>query len=229
MKIFLTIILLCLNLFSYELSDFFDIEGKNPYSSNGALEFSALESKYLTPNAHGFRNELKKIKNLRKDISQTKESLEADVSFWLSNGAKTIFLQYHEEGTTTLLLVIAGDIEDKMLENGVANDGIFDIYMIAINSENKKSKISLGTAKNGQVSHFKMSNNYGEITVSLNDKTASFKSKESENVYLKFGSYLQAQSPKDGTRAKYGEYEKFYEENKIIEDKVIFQNLSYKQ
>jgi phage tail tube protein FII len=203
----------------------FACEGNNPIISNNKLKFSALGSKYLSPNGHGWRNELKRKIKLRTDMYKTEESLSAIVTFWLSNGAKTIFSQYHEANTSTLLLVFIGDIKDKILINGIPNDGIFDIYCVYINEHGKRQEISMGEAKSGGSFRFKINNNCGNIILTVNDKSVSFKTKNSKKVYFKFGDYIQAQDPVTSKQADSNKFSEFYTKHGISEDIIEFSEI----
>lgn len=60
-KIIITFILLVNSIaYSQDLSTYFDIEGNSPYLDKENLLFSAIDSKYVSKNGHGWRNELKR-------------------------------------------------------------------------------------------------------------------------------------------------------------------------
>jgi hypothetical protein len=210
------------------LDKYFSIEGNNPYISDNCLAFDALKSKYLSPNGHGWRNELKKKDALRRDLYNTVESISADITFRCSPGVKTVFTQYHENNTSTLLLLFIADINDKQLSNGIAKDGVFDIYFIATQPNGNKVKMPLGVAKSNETFKYSVMNQNGNIEIGFNDKVVKIKLKDSPKVYLKIGNYLQAQDSITGNQSEQRDFEFFYRTNGIVEDEIVFKNVVYK-
>jgi hypothetical protein len=212
------------------ITPYFLCEGNEPFRTGEKLTFSALASKCLTANGHGWRNELKIKQALRRDMSNTEETLTATVSFDLSNGAKTIFVQYHEASTKTLLKFYIADCESALCLNGKANDGIFDVFVRITDPVGIERTYPFITIKSGESFDFTLQNELGLVTVVVNGKKVSARAKDSENVYLKFGNYLQAQDPVTGMqetdKAKYGT---FYQNHGITRDEVVFTNVTYKR
>ena len=209
------------------LPEYFDCEGNPPFTREGPLFFSALQSRYLSPNGHGWRNELKKKAPLRKSMYETRESLSAKVTFRLSSGAKTVFVQYHEAGTGTLLMMFIGDIQNKALLNGIACDGIFDIYCRVTQEDGRSITLPLCTGHSGDTFPYRMENKNGEVTITLNEKTVSIRTKDAPMVYLKFGDYLQAQDPYTGKQHTQSDFETFYAGSHITEDEILFEDLVF--
>lgn len=226
-KIIITsLILLNSIVHAQELSTYFDIEGNSPYLDKENLLFSAIDSKYVSKNGHGWRNELKKKKAFRKSMFETYEIISSNILFDLSNGSKTIVTQYHQQDTSTLLLVYIADIKSKKLINGKANDGIFDMYVIYKNGSNKKVVLPITTLNPNTIYSYYFGNSFGNIKIVVNEKEVQFKTKDSQKVYLKFGDYLQAQNPITNKRIAKEDFNDFYKQN-IKTDKIEFRKISY--
>ena len=144
---------------------------------------------------------------------KTAEKLKAKVKLNLSNGAKTIISQYHELGTSTLIILIISDTYNKKLENGIANDGIFDISVNYKDIDGKITTLSLGIVKNNDILNYEMENRFGEVRIRINDREVVFKTR-TQKRYLKFGGYLQAKDPYTNRQAGRDKYEEFYKKIK---------------
>lgn len=189
------------------------------------LEFSAIESKHLTENGHGWRNEVKKKKELRTSMYSTHEKISCSLILKMDNGLKTIITQYNAGGTGIVLLLVVSDYDGSSLLNGKYNDGIFDVYVRYIDVNNRSNTVPITTIKSNEIIEYSMENNRGNIKISIDQKTVELNTKDSESVYLKFGDYLQAQYPKTKMYLKHKDYEEFYEN--VVNNKVIFQNFKY--
>ena len=176
-----------------KLQEYFDCEGDDPYRNNGELQFSALSSKLLTANGHGWRNELKKKSELRKSMYTTREKLSATVQADLSPGVKTMIVQYHDNAQGTLLKVFLADIQNGKIINGIANDGIFDIYAVFTKPDGSEMVSPLAAYRPGEPVTFSVENREGTITVSVDAVSVTETVKDCEGAYFKFGNYLQAQ------------------------------------
>jgi len=210
------------------LYSYFDIEGNDPQLLDDSLHFSALKSKYISTNGHGWRNELKKKNDLRKDMYDTVESISARVRITLSPGVKTIFTQYHGNDTSTLFLLFISDIRDKDLINGIAVDGIFDVYFIATKQNGDRINVPLSTIKSNDQFVYSIKNDKGKLTILFNDMVTEVMLKDSPQVYLKFGNYLQAQDPYTGEQSNQKEFAMFYVKNGIVNDDIVFESFEYK-
>ncbi len=229
-----TTVVLCLTLLQPTVSTaqdtsilaFFDCEGNSPFVED-RLEFSALASKVLTKNGHGLRNELKRKASHRRSMYQTRESLSGTISYKLSMGAKTIVAQYHDGNTGTLFKLFVADIRDSHLGNGVAKDGIFDVFARIDDTAGKEVLYPFITIHGNGSFDFALAADNGLISLSINGKTVIQKTKDSPGVYLKFGDYLQAQDPETGKQESHGQIANFYERFGITQDKIVFENVKY--
>jgi hypothetical protein len=209
-----------------DLHAYFDVEGNDPYRDS-ELVFSALQSDLLTPNGHGLRNELKKKQSRRLAMSDTSETLEGDVEFHLSAGAKTVFLQYHREDERTLVLFEIGDVRQPSLTNGIARDGVFDIYAIVRLPDDTVETVPFIALPNGSSFHFAVFNDRGLVSLMVNGQIVTRQVGDSPAAYLKFGDYLQAQDPETGKQAEYSGIRGFYRAQGITEDRLIFRHVQY--
>lgn len=226
-KIFVIVLMIVMSHFCFadEWTSKFDIEGDNPIVSDDIISFSAISSQYLTTNGHGWRNELKKKKKLRTSMYSTHEKISAKLSFNLDAGNKTIITQYHEEGTGTVVLLYVSDFPENKMLNGIYNDGVFDVYVRYTDVQNQSKLIVIGTINSGDTVDYSMENNQGDITLMFQDESYTFRTKDASNVYLKFGDYLQAQSPETKTYLDHDDYAEFYEN--VVTDMVTFNDFNY--
>ena len=211
-----------------DISQYFNCEGNLPYTESGELRFSALASRFLTRNGSGWRNELSKKQDLRKSMYETSEALSGTVSFFLSPGSKTIFVQYHDISTGTILKVCIADTFRKNVFNGIPNDGIFDIFMCVNEPDGVERTYPFLAIESGSSFEFTMENECGDITVSINGMKIRRTSGDSKDAYLKFGDYLQAQDPATGEQEKNkNRYGEFYEQHGMQQDELVFTGLAY--
>ncbi|MES2149032.1 MAG: polysaccharide lyase family 7 protein [Pseudomonadota bacterium] len=186
------------------MSGLFDLEGNTPFPSPyaGTLNFSALTSKFATPNGHGYRNELKIAEKNRRTIELTREHFSALVTPTLPNGAKTIIAQYHVDGLDTILKVYVQDTADGQLLDGKPNNGIFDVVAKLRGTNGKDVATALGTVRSGESFALDIKFANGDAIVMVKtDKNGSIETErtrikgDKRNIYFKFGDYLQALDP----------------------------------
>lgn len=211
-----------------ELQKYFDIEGLSPYISPDRLRFDALASKHVTPNGHGWRNELTIKKSLRTSFNKTYEHFSAKVNVSLSKGSKTIISQFHAADTGTLVKVYISDTSESGFYNSISTDGIFDVYVRMKNESGKEQKFTLGSIKSGGSFSLDIVNNYGNVTVSALGSSAYLRVKNDSGAYFKFGNYLQAQNPDTMDQVENSSmFGDFYRKNNITTSIVEFTNLTY--
>lgn len=188
------------------LQQLFAVEGNSPYTSpyNGTVIFSAMTSKYASPNGHGYRNELKVASALRLTAAQTHEHFSGRVTPTLPNGAKTIIAQYHVDGLDTILKVYVQDTKDGTGTDGVDNNGVFDILARILGPGGKEVSEALGTVRSGESFNLDIRFDAGDAVVTVDtDDGAHYTAQTSvpaddRKIYFKFGDYLQALDPATG-------------------------------
>jgi hypothetical protein len=215
-----------------KLKEYFEVEGNNPYVADGTLRFSALESKYKSPNGNGWRNEVKIKEELRKNMAKTYEDFSADVKVTLSKGAKTIVAQHHEDGLGTIVKVYVADTRDDPDENqnAISADGIFDVFVrITRMNGGKKEEVttSFGTIRSGETFRLDVSNHNGNISVTALGRTVTEKAKDAPGAYFKFGDYLQAQNPITMKKCSRDAFEKCYKDAGITQSVIEMTNVVY--
>jgi len=207
-----------------------DMRGENP-TVGDSLVFKPLTTKFVTPKGNGWRHELKIKSNKRAVIKDVYEDFKANLRLNLSNGSKTIFAQYYAAGKGTIMKLYISDAKESGVEDGVANNGIFDVYVILAEDDilnAGKTKKPLGTVNTGDNFDFQIVNVNGYIAVNaLGESVNSIVIDDAES-YLVFGNYLQAQDP---NTAKYvtkpEQYGQFYKNAGITNSELIFSHLSY--
>lgn len=210
------------------LQNYFSTEGLSPYLFPGLMQFSALESQWVTPTANGWRNELKLKTKYRKSMYETAEKLKARVTVQLSPGVKTIILQCHDGGAGALVKIFLADMVEAGSINNIALDGIFDVYARIKGTDGVERKFPLGTIKSGESFDLEYQNDYGQITIIALGKLVRTTAYDGQAVYLKYGSYLQAQHPVTQDKIEDpADFASFYSANGITQDRVKFQNLIY--
>lgn len=208
----------------------FDVEGPDPVVSGPEgpeLVFSALASRVLTSNGHGLRHEVKRRAQDRRPMADTSETLSATVGFALSPGAKTIVVQYHEGDTQTLFKLYIGDLADRRLTNGVASDGVFDVYARIDDPQGNEVVYPFLALRSGGRFSFALHADRGVITLTVDGKTVVQKTKDADGVFLKWGDYLQAQDPVTGRQEAHEGIPTFYERHGITVDTVTFGKVVY--
>lgn len=221
-----------------ELSALFDTEGRSPFPAPyaGTLVFSALQSRYVSGNGHGYRNELKLANRHRRSVASTREHFSARVTPVLADGAKTIVAQYHAEGLDTLLKVYVQDTAERKAMDGEAGNGVFDVLVRIKGTDGQEATTALGTIRSGESF---------ELDIALANGSAIVTGKTSGNgvvgtgptrvkpdggaIYFKFGDYLQALDPatqmKTSSPERWDEYyrQQHMEASQVTFSEVIFQ------
>nr|WP_315218463.1 polysaccharide lyase family 7 protein [uncultured Duganella sp.] len=217
----------------------FALEGNSPYPSPyaGTLNFSALESKYISPNGHGYRNELKIANSERLSGANTRERFAARVTATLPNVAKTIVAQYHVEGLDTILKVYVQDTEDRKGLDGKSGNGVFDILVRILGTDGKEATTALGTVRSGESFDLDIVFNAGEAQVTARTATGgTLKTPltrilpDTRKIYFKFGDYLQARDPvTDEQTTSPEKWEAYYRQNNINSSHVRFSHTIFER
>ena len=221
------------------LQRLFALEGNSPYPSPyaGTLNFSALESKYASPNGHGYRNELKIANSERLSLADTRERFAARITATLPNVAKTIVAQYHVEGLDTILKVYVQDTADKQGLDGKSGNGVFDILVRILGVDGKEATTALGTVRSGESFDLDIVLNAGETQVTARTATGgTIKTPltrirpDARKIYFKFGDYLQARDPVTGQHTISPEkWEEYYRQNNINSSHVRFSHTIFER
>lgn len=221
------------------LQAMFEAEGKSPYPSpyTGTLTFSALQSKYDSGHGHGYRNELKVMSRHRLGVAATDERFSAIVTATLPAGAKTIVAQYHAEGLDTLLKVYVQDTADSKAIDGKAGNGLFDVLARIKGPDAKETMTALGTVRSGESFGLDISFSGGEAKVAVSTaqhgamQTAPTRIKSTgENIYFKFGDYLQALDPATLTHTTSREkWDQYYQQSRIGSSQVQFSHTIFQR
>ncbi|WP_177196797.1 polysaccharide lyase family 7 protein [Duganella sp. CF517] len=221
------------------LQRLFTLEGNSPYPSPyaGTLNFSALESKYASPNGHGYRNELKVADRERLSLADTREHFAARITATLPNVAKTIVAQYHVEGLDTILKVYVQDTADKQGLDGKSGNGVFDILVRILGADGKEATTALGTVRSGEGFDLDIVLNAGAAQVSARTATGgTLKTAltpirpDTRKIYFKFGDYLQARDPVTGEHTSSPEkWDEYYRQNHIDSSHIRFSNTIFER
>ncbi len=209
------------------LTSIFEAEGPSPYSADGcSMVFDALAAQVVTPNGNGWRHELKIPSRLRTGMTRITESFTADIKVDLSRGGKTIVLQYHAEGTGTIVKVYVADSSESGFFNSIADDGIFDVYVRVLPAgSTSEEKLALGTITSGETFHLSVSNVLGHVSVSAFGNTKVATVADGGASYLKFGNYLQSQDPVSGVNCT--PFATCYASFGIVEATVTMSQVAY--
>ena len=221
------------------LQRLFALEGNSPYPSPyaGTLNFSALESKYASPNGHGYRNELKIADRERLSLADTREHFAARITATLPNVAKTIVAQYHVEGLDTILKVYVQDTEDRKGLDGKSGNGVFDILVRILGTDGNEATTALGTVRSGESFDLDILFNAGEAQVTARTATGgTLKTPltrirpDTRKIYFKFGDYLQARDPvTDEHTISPEKWDEYYRQNNIISSHVRFSHTIFER
>lgn len=221
------------------LKRLFALEGNTPYPSPyaGTLNFSALDSKYASPNGHGYRNELKIVDSQRLSAADTREHFSARVTATLPNVAKTIIAQYHVEGLDTILKVYVQDTADSKGLDGKTGNGVFDILVRILDTDGKEATTALGTVRSGESFDLDIVFNAGEAQVTARTanggtlKTPLTRIRpDTRKIYFKFGDYLQARDPVAGEHTSSPEkWDEYYRQNHIDSSHIRFSHTIFER
>jgi len=210
------------------LEKYFNVEGDSPFITSTLLRFDPLASQYVTPNGHGWRNELSIKEGIRTYFHKTYEHFSADIALKLSKGSKTIISQFHEGGTGTLVKVYVSDSSESGFLNSISTDGVFDVYVRMMGTDRKERKYVLGTIKSGASFHLDIVNNHGDVTVTGLGNTAHQQVKDASGAFFKFGNYLQAQDPDTSVQVEdTDDFAAFYAAQGITTSQLEFTNVTY--
>ena len=182
-----------------------ELDGETPITRDGALSFNALDQCVVTPNGNGCRHEIKILQSERYGLTEQYEYFSANIQADLSPGADTIVVQHHPEGTGTLTALYLSDRTNPYgfqgMENGVAYDGIFDVFVtVRIPGTLQNQAVILGTVQSGEPFDYEIINDHGNMIISGLGKRVEVQSANSSISYLKFGNYIQAIDPDSGVR-----------------------------
>ncbi|MDO6746606.1 polysaccharide lyase family 7 protein [Gilvimarinus sp. 1_MG-2023] len=213
----------------------FTLEGKTPHPliDDQTLRFAALEAQYLSPNGNGLRHEYKIKSSLRTAMSKTYELFKADIKVEMSDGGKTIVAQHHTGGLGTIMKLYVSDTSEQGLLDGVANNGVFDVYVRLRSTVGMEEKNPFGTIQSGEEFDLRVVNNYGEVWVYAMGEAFGIPVKDDSAAYFKFGNYLQSQSPvtlkKCGVRGNAESFLACYAEYGITESVISMTNVEYQR
>ena len=149
--------------------------------------------------------------------------------------------QHHPEETGTLAALYLSDRNqaNPSVENGIASDGIFDVYAtVRIPGSLENEVVVFGTVSNGVPFDYEVINDHGVLTMTALGETFTLTSADSSSSYFKFGNYLQARDPVTGERIDLPKphtpdaREKFldyYRALNITESIMTFRNVEYER
>ena len=217
-----------------------DVEGENPVQRDGTLSFDALEQCVVTPNGNGCRHEVKVLESERFGLTEQYEFFSAEITANLSRGSETIVAQHHPEETGTLAALYLSDTQDRAdgVENGVARDGIFDVFATVRRPGGGRDNetVVFGTVRNGEPFNYQVINDHGEMIITMLGRTVRLQSADSSESYFKFGNYLQARDPVTLVRQDLDKplgpedraaFLDYYRSKGITESVVDFRNIQY--
>jgi hypothetical protein len=221
------------------LASLFELEGGVPYATpyDGTLNFSALGSKHVTPNGHGYRNELKISAANRLPIEQTHEHFSALVTPTLPAGARTIVAQYHVEGIETIVKVYLQDTAEPALLDGKAGNGVFDVVARIRATSGKDVPTALGTVRSGEQFALDVRFDAGEASVTVKSGKHGVLHTprtrvmgDHRKIYFKFGDYLQARDPDTGAMStKPAIWDAYFQRNGISSSLVSFRETKFER
>ena len=184
----------------------FETEGNSPYQADGSQVFDAFSSDVRTENGNGIRNENKIKEEDRVAMSESNESFSATITPDVSPGSQAIISQWHgaEEGALVKLYLDdqGPNAQPSGTENGVAGDGIFDVYTRYTDSSGEEQFISHGTIKEGESLDVAFDKQGNDFSANVNGTSADFTVIDDPEVYFKYGMYLQTKDPETGDKAK---------------------------
>lgn len=194
----------------------FELEGEtpDPLINETTLRFLPLEAQVATTNGNGWRHEYKIDQPLRLPMSATYELYRATYTVSMSDGAKSIIVQYHGDSPTLMKMYYA-DSTEKYVDDGgnpvgnsIGGDGIFDLY-VRLRTKGLpdfgEDVFHFGTYVAGDTFDVTVENNYGTVTVTVDGMSVTRELEQTPSDYLKFGNYLQAQDTRDESHPYGGE------------------------
>lgn len=209
-----------------------DLEGGDndldPVVGN-TMVFDALAAQHVTSNGNGWRHELKIKSSERVAMTEVYEDFKANIKLDISDGSKMIVIQHHAEDTGTIMKLYVADSDESDIGDSVPGDGVFGVYVRLRNESGSEEKMALGSIVSGDNFDFHVINDYGHVTVTAMGETFSLTIDDSDNSYLKFGNYLQAQYTNGDKVDDSDDWAAFYQDTGITESKLTFSNLSYER
>ncbi|MGQ7843799.1 polysaccharide lyase family 7 protein [Granulosicoccus sp. 3-233] len=227
-----------------------ELEGEtpDPLINETSLQFLPLEAQVATANGNGWRHEYKIKQSERLPMAASYELFQATYTVSMSDGAKSIITQYHGDDPTLMKLYYADSTEAFVDGDGnpvgdsVGKNGIFDLY-VRLRTKGLpdfgEDVFHFGTFVAGDTFDVSVENNYGTVTVTVDDLSVTREVEQTPTDYLKFGNYLQSQVTTD-TDHPYGgdkcsalspplDFPECYEFLGIYESSVILTNVSYER
>lgn len=164
-------------------------------------------------------------------MTATYEELQATAKVELSDGGKTIIAQHHAGGLGTIMKLYVADSSESGFFDSTPANGVFDVYVRIKNAQGVEEKKALGTIESGDTFSFRVINNYGTVKVEAFGRSLEVIVEDDDTSYLKFGNYLQSQSPYGnvncGEKGNSDSFEQCYEDLGITTAKVTMTNVSY--
>ena len=188
----------------------FELEGENtdPLINDTTLQFVPLEAQLVTSNGNGWRHEYKINEPQRLPLGATYELFQATYTVSMSDGAKSIITQFHGDSPTLMKLYYSDSAEKFFDSDGnpvgdsVGKNGVFDLYVrlrTAGLPDFGEDVFNFGTYVAGDTFDVTVENNYGIVTVTVDEQSITRELEQTSADYLKFGNYLQAQVTTDET------------------------------
>ena len=227
-----------------------DLEGVNvnPLVNDTTLTFLPLEAQVATPNGNGWRHEYKIEESQRLPLGATYELFKATYTVSMSDGAKSIVSQFHGDSPTLMKLYYADTAENffdgdgNAVGDSIGDNGVFDLY-VRLRTKGLpdfgEDVFNFGTYVAGDTFDLTVENDYGTVTVTVDDLSVTRELEQTSADYLKFGNYLQAQITTDESHPfgglKCSELEpplgiaECYEFLDITESSVTLTNVSYER
>ena len=227
-----------------------DLEGDtpSPLINETTLQFLPLEAQVATANGNGWRHEYKIKQSERLPMAASHELFKATYTVSMSDGAKSIITQYHGDDPTLMKLYYADSTEGFVDDNGnpvgdsVGKNGVFDLY-VRLRTKGLpdfgEDVFHFGTFIAGDTFDVSVENDYGTVTVTVDDVSVTREVEQTPTDYLKFGNYLQSQVTTDADHPYGGlkcsaltpplDFPECYEFLGITESIVTLTNVSYER
>ena len=215
-----------------EFEQHFETEGNSPYQADGTQFFDAFASDVRTVNGNGIRGENKIKEEDRVAMDQSNESFSATITPDISPGSQAIISQWHgqDEGALVKLYVDDqdGGVQTAGAENGVAGDGVFDVYTVYKDDKGDQHRINHGTITEGESLDVNFEKNGNDFSANVNGVAADFSVIDDPEVYFKYGMYLQTKDPMSGEKAQPDDGGmEILERNNITKASALFENASF--